>query len=78
MSHAQIQVKQIGIAPPETLTGDEFRKANAAYFAALTRLVGPHLTARALDLYLDWVEHETNESASRGGGVKVAQVSLVD
>ena len=76
MSRSQIQVKQVGIAPPEMLTRDELRAANAEYFAALTRLVGPDLTARALDLYIDWVEQEASESKGRGGGVKVAQVSL--
>jgi hypothetical protein len=73
-----IHVEQAGIAPPETLTREELREANATYFAALTRLVGPKLTARALDLYVNWVEQEAREMESRGGGVKVAQVSLSD
>ena len=78
VSRSQIRVDQDSVAPPEPLTSEQLREANAAYFAALTRLVGPKLTARALDLYIDWVEQETGASKRRGGGVRVARVSLVD
>ena len=77
-SETRIEVKQVGVAPPEPLTREDLRAANAQYFATLTRLVGPTLTARALDLYVDWVEQQTAEMVRRGGGVKVAEVSLRD
>jgi hypothetical protein len=76
-SGTRIGVKQVGTAPADPLGREELRAANAHYFAALTRLVGPTLTARALDLYVNWVEQQTMEAGDRAG-VMVAEVSLQD